>query len=50
MKQLTLRGFDEGLKHRLEELAQTHSISLNRAALILMRRGQVWLPTTTIPK
>lgn len=39
MKQLTLRGFDDGLKHRLEELAQTHSISLNRAALILMRRG-----------
>ncbi len=39
MKQLTLRGFDEELKGRLEELARDHSISLNRAALLLMRRG-----------
>ncbi len=39
VKQLTLRGFDEELKGRLEELARVHSISLNRAALLLMRRG-----------
>lgn len=39
MKQLTPRGFDEELKGRLEELARVHSISLNRAALLLMRRG-----------
>ena len=39
MKQLTLRGFDNELKGRLEELARDRSISLNRAALLLMRRG-----------
>jgi len=39
MKQLTLRGFDEELERRLEELARDRSISLNRAALLLMRRG-----------
>jgi hypothetical protein len=39
MKQLTLRGFDEELEHRLESLARERSISLNRAALLLMRRG-----------
>jgi hypothetical protein len=39
MKQLTLRGFDEELEGRLEKLARERSISLNRAALLLMRRG-----------
>lgn len=39
MKQLTLRGFDEELAARLERLASERSISLNRAALLLMRRG-----------
>ncbi len=39
MKQLTLRGFDKELKVRLEGLARDRSISLNRAALLLMRRG-----------
>lgn len=39
MKQLTLRGFDEELERRLERLARDRSISLNRAALLLMRRG-----------
>lgn len=39
MQQLTLRGFDEALRLRLEELARKHSISLNKAALLLMRRG-----------
>ena len=39
MKQLTLRGFDPELGRRLQELARGRSISLNRAALLLMRRG-----------
>ena len=39
MKQLTIRGFDEALEHRLRELANEQQTSLNRAALTLMRRG-----------
>ena len=39
MKQLTLRGFDPALEQRLRELADELQISLNRAALLLMRRG-----------
>jgi len=39
MKQLTIRGFDRPLEDRLRELAKSHNISLNRAALALMRRG-----------
>ena len=39
MKQLTLRGFDPALERRLRELAGELQISLNRAALLLMRRG-----------
>ena len=39
MKQLTLRGFDERLEERLREVARVRQISLNRAALYLMRRG-----------
>lgn len=39
MRQLTLRGFDPQLETRLVELARARSISLNRAALELMRRG-----------
>ena len=39
MKQLTLRGFDPELERRLLELARERSVSLNRAALLLMRRG-----------
>lgn len=37
--QLTLRGFDSKLKRRLVELARARDLSLNRAALLLMRRG-----------
>ena len=39
MKQLTIRGLDERLERRLRELATEQRISLNRAALALMRRG-----------
>jgi hypothetical protein len=39
MKQLTIRGFDAELRKRLQSLATTEGVSLNQAALRLMRRG-----------
>ena len=39
MKQLTLRGFDRDLDRKLREEARTSGVSLNRAALRLLRRG-----------
>ena len=39
MKQLTIRGFDKDLARRIRELSRKEGISLNRAALRLMRRG-----------
>lgn len=39
MTQLTLRGFDPELERRLRELAARDQLSLNKAALKLMRRG-----------
>lgn len=39
MKQLTLRGFDKALQERIRSLARSERISLNRAALLLIRRG-----------
>ena len=37
--QLTLRGFDKALERRLREEARAGGLSLNRAALRLLRRG-----------
>ncbi|MGH8225756.1 MAG: hypothetical protein ACRER1_06365 [Gammaproteobacteria bacterium] len=39
MTQLTVRGFDKRLAHRIRQIARHESISLNKAALKLMRRG-----------
>ncbi len=39
LKQLTIRGFDDELERSLRELAAETGLSLNRAALLLMRRG-----------
>ena len=39
MKQLTVRGFDRQLEQRLRQLSRREGISLNQAALRLMRRG-----------
>ena len=39
MKSLSLRGFDEELERRLHSLAEREGISLNQAALRLMRKG-----------
>jgi len=39
MAQLTLRGFDKEMERRLREVARREGISLNRAALRLLRKG-----------
>ncbi|MDA2937695.1 hypothetical protein MYX75_05455 [Acidobacteria bacterium AH-259-A15] len=39
MKQLTICGFDKELGKRLERLARKEGLSLNKAALLLLRRG-----------
>ncbi|MBE3124002.1 MAG: hypothetical protein IMZ65_04290 [Planctomycetes bacterium] len=39
IKQLTLRGFDKELERRLRTEARAGDLSLNRAALKLLRRG-----------
>jgi hypothetical protein len=39
MEQLTIRGFDKELERRMLSLARSEGLSLNRAALRLMRRG-----------
>ena len=39
MSQLSLRGFDKALERKIRELARRERISLNKAALLLMRRG-----------
>ncbi len=39
MDHLSLRGFDKELERRIRELARRESVSLNKAALLLLRRG-----------
>lgn len=39
MQQLTVRGFDDELSARLRGLARREGISLNQAALRLLRKG-----------
>lgn len=39
MEQLSMRGFDKELTRRLHAVAKERDLSLNRAALLLMRRG-----------
>ena len=48
MDQLSLRGFDKELARRIRELARREHVSLNKAALLLMRRGapHVWITAT----
>lgn len=38
-RQLTLRGFDPELERRIRDLAEREGLSLNKAALKLLRRG-----------
>lgn len=39
MRQLTVRGFDDELSAAIQRLAQREGISLNKAALRLLRKG-----------
>lgn len=39
MKQLTLRGFDPEIERKLQEVAEQRGVSLNKAALYLLREG-----------
>jgi hypothetical protein len=39
MKQLTVRGFDKDLERRLRDVARAKGVSLNQAALLLLREG-----------
>lgn len=39
MNQLTLRGLEKELERRIRQLAEQEHISMNKAALKLMRRG-----------
>ncbi len=39
MNQLTIRGFDDDLKEHIRKLAEREGLSLNRAAVKLLRRG-----------
>lgn len=39
MNQLTVRGFDKELERRLRQVAKERGVSLNQAALILLRDG-----------
>jgi hypothetical protein len=39
MNQLTVRGFDKDLERRLREVARGRKVSLNQAALMLLREG-----------
>lgn len=39
MKQLTVRGFDDELSEAIRRLAQSAGVSLNQAALRLLRQG-----------
>jgi hypothetical protein len=39
MNQLTIRGFGPSLERKIRQLARAEGISLNKAALKLMRKG-----------
>lgn len=39
MRQLTIRGFDLELERKVRDVAQQEGISMNKAALRLLRRG-----------
>ena len=39
MAQLTIRGFDKELERRIRELANSEGLSLNQAALKLLRKA-----------
>lgn len=49
MNQITVRGFDDDLSVHLRSLAQREGISLNQAALRLLRKGAGLAETSAGP-
>lgn len=45
MRQLSVRGFDADLERKVRETAQRERVSLNKAALLLLRKGAGLQPT-----
>jgi hypothetical protein len=39
LRQLTIRGFEPRLEHRIRQIARAEGLSLNRAVMKLLRRG-----------
>lgn len=50
MDHLSVRGFDKELERRLRELARRENVSLNKAALLLLRRGAGLLESGQSPQ
>lgn len=49
MQQISLRGFDKELERRIREIARKERISLNKAALKLMRQGAGMAESSNAP-
>ena len=47
MNQLTVRGFDPALARRIREVAKARGLSLNQAAVLLIRQGAGLAPAET---
>ncbi len=50
VNQLTLRGFDKSLARRIREVAKTCGLSLNQAAVLLLRQGAGLAPAEPAPR
>ena len=49
MNQLTVRGFDPALARRIREVAKARGLSLNQAAVLLIRQGAGLAPAESSP-
>jgi hypothetical protein len=49
MNQLTVRGFDPALARRIREVAKARGLSLNQAAVLLIRQGAGLAPAEPAP-
>ena len=50
MDQLTVRGFDQALARRIKEIRKKQRISLNQAAVMLLRQGAGLDPISKQPE
>ena len=49
MNQMTVRGFDQALARRIREVAKARGLSLNQAAVLLIRQGAGLAPAEATP-